>query len=84
MIERIALQPLVIVMRNADEHSEIGPVLEIENEDVVREFDEAHADRFERVPAAEALGRAHVDVGRVGVIGAIAGAAHGQAIGSRL
>ena len=36
-------------------------LLEIENEDVVREFDEAHADRFERVPAAEALGRAHVD-----------------------
>ncbi len=35
-------------------------LLEIENEDVVREFDAAHADRFEPLPAAEALARAHV------------------------
>ena len=34
--------------------------LEIENEDVVREFDAAHADSFEPLPAAEALARARV------------------------
>ena len=35
-------------------------LLEIENEDVVREFDESHADRFERQPASTALTRAQV------------------------
>ena len=34
--------------------------LEIENEDVVRAFDAAHADSFEPLPAAEALARARV------------------------
>jgi len=35
-------------------------LLEIENEDVVREFDAAYGDRFEPLPAAEALTRAHI------------------------
>jgi len=35
-------------------------LLEIENEDVVREFDESHADRFERQPASAVLTRAQV------------------------
>ena len=35
-------------------------LLEVENEDVVREFDAAHADAFEPLPAAEALRRVRV------------------------